>query len=72
MIRRYPTAGVVNAHIDQDAPATPGTRVAGTRKGDAAHRAEVEERNQLMEALLRRTAHFRVGRKRTREEMSER
>jgi hypothetical protein len=45
-------------------------RIAGTRKGDAAHRAEVEERNQLMEALLRRTAHFRVGRKPTREEMS--
>jgi hypothetical protein len=30
---------------------------------------EIEERNRLMETLLRRTAHFRVGRKPTREEM---
>lgn len=34
--------------------------------------AEVKERDRLMEALLRRTAHFRVGRKPTREEMNER
>ena len=33
---------------------------------------ETAERNRLMEALLRRTAHFRVGRKPTREEMNER
>jgi hypothetical protein len=33
---------------------------------------EVQERNRLMEALLKRTAHFRVGRKPTREEMNER
>lgn len=34
--------------------------------------AEIDERNRLMEALLRRTAHFRVGRKPTREEMNAR
>ncbi len=33
---------------------------------------EVAQRNQLMEALLQRTAHFRVGPKPTREEMNER
>ena len=33
---------------------------------------EIAERNRLMEALLRRTAHFRVGAKPTREEMNER
>ena len=47
-------------------------RIAGTRNADAARRADVEERNRLMEALLRRTAHFRVGPRPTREEMSER
>lgn len=35
-------------------------------------RAEVEERNRLMEALLARTAHFRVGAHPTREEMNAR
>lgn len=35
-------------------------------------RAEVEERNRLMQALLERTAHFRVGQHPTREEMSAR
>jgi len=34
--------------------------------------AEIDERNRLMDALLRRTAHFRVGRRPTRAEMSER
>jgi hypothetical protein len=34
--------------------------------------AEIEERNRLMEALLRRTSHFRLGSKPTREEMNER
>lgn len=34
--------------------------------------AEIEERNRLMEALLQRTAHFRVGPKPTREERNER
>jgi hypothetical protein len=34
--------------------------------------AEIEERNQLMEHLLQRTSHFRVGRKPTRQEMHER
>jgi hypothetical protein len=33
---------------------------------------EIEERNRLMEGLLRRTAHFRVGKKPTREEMNAR
>lgn len=33
---------------------------------------EVEERNQLMEALLRKTAHFRMGPKPTRDEMNDR
>jgi hypothetical protein len=39
---------------------------------DMATDAEVEERNRLMDALLKRTARFRVGRKATREEMHER
>lgn len=47
-------------------------RIANRRTGDAARRSEIEERNRLMEALLRRTAHFRVGRKPTRKEMHER
>lgn len=34
--------------------------------------AEIEERNRLMEALLQRTAHFRIGPKSTREELNER
>lgn len=34
--------------------------------------AEAQERDRLMEALLRRTAHFRVGRRPTREEMDAR
>jgi hypothetical protein len=38
----------------------------------AAVTAEVRERDRLMEALLKRTAHFRVGRKPTREEMNAR
>jgi hypothetical protein len=36
---------------------------------DPKFNAEIKERNRLMEALLKRTAHFRVGRKLTREEM---
>ena len=34
--------------------------------------AEVRERDRLMEAMLKRTAHFRIGRKPTREQMNER
>ena len=34
--------------------------------------AEAEERNRLMESLLRKTAHFRVGRRPTRKQMHER
>jgi len=33
---------------------------------------EAEERNHLMEALLKETAHFRIGGKATREQMHER
>lgn len=33
---------------------------------------EMRERNELMQALLKRTAHFRIGEKPTREEMNER
>jgi hypothetical protein len=39
---------------------------------DLALQAEIEERDRLMESLLRRTAHFRLGPKPTREEMNER
>ena len=44
--------------------------IASNRQGE--RRSEIEERNRLMESLLRRTAHFRVGRKPTRAEMNER
>jgi hypothetical protein len=37
----------------------------GEGKADPA----VRERNRLMDAMLKRTAHFRVGRKASREEM---
>jgi hypothetical protein len=43
-------------------------RIARSRKGDS----EARKRDQLMESLLKRTAHFRVGRKPTRREMNER
>ena len=33
---------------------------------------EMRERNEIMEALLKRTAHFRIGKKPTRQEMNER
>jgi len=42
------------------------------RSANSSQRKETQERNQLMEALLRRTARFRVGRKPTREEMNAR
>lgn len=45
------------------------------QNGDATQNpleAEIRERDELMEALLRRTAHFRVGSKPTRSEMNER
>ena len=38
---------------------------AGARSADR----EIAERNRLMDSLLRRTAHFRVGRKPAREEL---
>jgi hypothetical protein len=37
-----------------------------------ARQAEIDERDRLMESLLRSTAHFRVGPKPIREEMHER
>jgi hypothetical protein len=50
-------------------------KIAGSR-GDHPRRlelrAEVEERDRLMEALLKRTAHFRVGAHPTRDEMNAR
>lgn len=49
--------------------------IATGRDDPAQHpgrRAEIEERNQLMEALLKRTARFRVGRHPTREELNAR
>lgn len=46
--------------------------VASGPEQGAARQAQIEERNRLMESLLRRTAHFRVGRKPAREEMNER
>jgi hypothetical protein len=45
-------------------------RIARSREGDG--QSEARERDRLMESLLRRTAHFRVGRKPTRREMNER
>lgn len=47
-------------------------RIARSRSGEAAGQAEAQERDRLMESLLQRTAHFRVGRKPTRREMNER
>ncbi len=47
-------------------------RIADSRGGEAGKRAEQEERDRLMESLLRRTAHFRVGARPTRKEMNER
>ncbi|MEK9145355.1 MAG: FAD binding domain-containing protein, partial [Elusimicrobiota bacterium] len=41
-------------------------RIASSRPGAAARQLEIEERDRLMESLLRRTARFRVGRKPTR------
>lgn len=47
-------------------------KIAASR-GDRTERpdlqAEIEERDRLMEALLRRTAHFRVGEHPTRDEL---
>ena len=47
-------------------------RIARSRKGDTDRQSEARKRDRLMEALLKRTAHFRVGRKPTRREMNER
>jgi len=42
------------------------------RSAAAPQSPEAKERDRLMEALLKRTAHFRVGRRPTRAEMNER
>lgn len=42
------------------------------RSAASAVSAELRERDRLMEAMLRRTAHFRIGPKPTRREMNER
>lgn len=50
-------------------------KIATSRGGHTEHqerRAEVEERDRLMEGLLEQTAHFRVGPRPTREEMNAR
>jgi hypothetical protein len=47
-------------------------RIARSRRREADAQPEARERDRLMEALLKRTAHFRVGRKPTRREMNER
>ena len=44
----------------------------GREKGSSRAQREIAFRNRLMEALLRKTAHFRVGPRPTREEMNER
>jgi antitoxin component of RelBE/YafQ-DinJ toxin-antitoxin module len=46
-------------------------RQAG-RQHQSVVESEAEERNRLMEALLQQTAHFRIGKRPTREEMNER
>jgi hypothetical protein len=47
-------------------------RIAEPRSSLTSKQAEAEERNRLMEALLQRTANFRMGKKLTREQMHER
>ena len=47
-------------------------RISARNEASAVAEAEVRERDRLMEALLLRTAHFRVGRKPTRDEMNAR
>jgi antitoxin component of RelBE/YafQ-DinJ toxin-antitoxin module len=42
------------------------------QSADSLHQKDIQERNKMMEALLRRTARFRVDRKPTREEMNAR
>ena len=42
------------------------------KSADSSQQKEIHERNELMERLLRRIAHFRIGRKPTRQEMNAR
>ena len=51
--------------------ASGGARVRANGKTKSLS-AEIEERNRLMESLLRRTSSFRIGPKPSREEMHER
>jgi len=47
-------------------------RIGRSKNGAGVSKKEVVERNQIMESLLKSTAHFRVGPKPTRQEMNER
>ena len=47
-------------------------RIARRNGADASVQVEIAERQRLMDALLRATAHFRVGGHPTREEMNAR
>ena len=47
-------------------------RIASNRESEATRETELQKRDRLMESLLRRTAHFRIGAKPTRDEMNER
>ena len=68
--------GVESTRLVRDflAGLQPENQTKGGRRASKAsvRDPEIEERNRLMESLLQRTAHFRVGRKPTREEMNER
>jgi hypothetical protein len=61
--------GMTLTHFIEDALRQRIDRSAGV---DPSKEAEIAERDRLMESLLRKTAHFRVGKKPTREEMHER
>ncbi len=47
-------------------------RVARSRIGAGGMTPEMADRDRLMKALLKKTAHFRIGRRPTRKEMNER
>ena len=48
------------------------TQIRQRQQTPAYRDQEIAERNQMMEELLKRTAHFRIGVKPTRDEMNER
>jgi hypothetical protein len=47
-------------------------RIGNGSNADQVRQAEIDERDRLMELLLKATAHFKIGAKPTREEMHER